>query len=488
MLFNSHIFLFAFLPLTLLGFFALGASGRVRAAGLWLTFASLFFYGWWNPRYLILIAGSVLFNYQMGVWIANAVTAGNPRRARAFLTLGVATNITLLGYFKYSRFLVATAASVAGTHWHLPPIALPLAISFFTFTQIAYLVDAFHGRTREYDLLHYGLFVTFFPHLIAGPIVLYRSLMPQFARPETYRFQAENFARGLTLFICGLAKKVIIADNLSPVATAVFGHAASGASPGLSTAWVGAIAYSLQLYFDFSGYSDMAIGLARMFNTQFPLNFDSPYKASDIIDFWRRWHITLSTFLRDHLYIPLGGNRHGSIRRYLNLFITMALGGLWHGAGWTFVIWGCLHGCYLCMNHAWLHFTRDRAWARTRAARLAGWALTLLAVMVGWVFFKAASVSVAWQMLRGMAGLQGRGASTPITAEQAAILLLAAILALFAPNTNQILRAAQPPKETAEATPPLWQWTPLGAVTLSVVFLLSVLHLSRISEFLYFQF
>ena len=296
MLFNSHVFLFAFLPFTLLGFFALGAAGRIRAAGLWLIAASLFFYGWWNPRYLVLIAGSILFNYQSGVWIADALRAGRQGRARFFLTAGVTANLALLGYFKYARFLVATAAAVTGTEWHLGSIALPLAISFFTFTQIAYLVDAWHGRTREYDLLHYGLFVSFFPHLIAGPIVLYRSLMPQFARRETYRFHAENFAGGLSLFICGLAKKVMIADELSPVVSAVFNHAPKAALPGALAAWIGALAYTLQLYFDFSGYSDMAIGLARMFNTRFPLNFDSPYKARDIIDFWRRWHITLRHF------------------------------------------------------------------------------------------------------------------------------------------------------------------------------------------------
>ncbi|HEY2343882.1 MAG TPA: MBOAT family protein [Chthoniobacteraceae bacterium] len=488
MLFNSHVFLFAFLPITLLGFFFFGGRDRPRAAGLWLIAASLFFYGWWNPRCLALIVGSVLFNYQMGVWIADAVRLGRPSRAHGMLALGVTTNLALLGYFKYAQFLVGVAGDVTGAHWRIGNIALPLAISFFTFTQIAYLVDARHGRTREYNLQHYALFVTFFPHLIAGPIVLYRSLMPQFAQRETYRFHADNFLAGLTLFTCGLAKKVIIADGLSPVANVVFNHAALGALPGAVGAWVGAVAYTLQLYFDFSGYSDMAIGLARMFNTRFPLNFDSPYKARDIVDFWRRWHITLSTFLRDHLYIPLGGNRYGVVRRYLNLFLTMLLGGLWHGAGWTFLVWGGLHGIYLCINHLWLRIIGKRAWAQSPPARFVGWAITLFAVIIGWIVFRAASLSTAWAILLGMAGRRGIGSPPDLKAEEAALLVLAAAIALFAPNTNELFALGLPPKETAQPRRRIWRYSSVGAVAIALLFFTSVLHLSRISEFLYFQF
>ena len=382
MLFNSHIFIFVFLPATLLGFFALGIRGYSRAAAVWLTGASLFFYGWWNPHYLALIGGSVVFNYTLGVFIANARTARRPRQARGLLAGGVAGNLGLLAYYKYLGFFLLNANFVFGTQWHWGTAVLPLAVSFFTFTQIAYLVDAYHGVTREYDFLYYALFVTFFPHLIAGPIVLYRNLMPQFARPETYRFNTENMAGGVTLFVLGLAKKVIVADQLSPVANLIFDAVAKGQNPALAGCWIGVLAYTFQLYFDFSGYSDMAIGLGRMFNVRFPLNFNSPYQAHDIIDFWRRWNMTLSIFLRDHVYIPLGGNRRGRFRRYFNLFLTMLLGGLWHGAAWTFVIWGGLHGIYLMVNRAWLSLTARQAWAQARLAKCGGRVLTFLAIIV----------------------------------------------------------------------------------------------------------
>jgi D-alanyl-lipoteichoic acid acyltransferase DltB (MBOAT superfamily) len=344
--------------------------------------------------------------------------------------------------------------------------------------------------TKQYDFLHYSLFVTFFPHLIAGPIVFYRNLMPQFARPETYRFQPQNFAGGLTLAVVGLAKKVVIADQLAPVAGHVFGGTQGGGAVGMVAAWVGVLAFTLQLYFDFSGYSDMAVGFARMFNTTFPTNFDSPYKARDIVDFWRRWHITLSNFLRDHIYIPLGGNRHGAFARYRNLFVTMLLGGLWHGAGWTFVIWGGLHGLYLVVNHAWLHFANGRAWTALWPLRGLGWLVTLVAVMVGWVFFRAASVADAMNLLARMAGTGGLGAKgLEITAQQGAVLLMAALIAVLAPNTNAIFRLGEPLKGNgAEQPAPLWRLSPVTAVATALLFVVVVLHLSQISTFLYFQF
>ncbi len=348
-------------------------------------------------------------------------------------------------------------------------------------------MDAWHGVTKEYNARHYALFVTFFPHLIAGPIVLYRSLMPQFARPETYRFQAENFAGGLTLFTWGLAKKAIIADGLAPVADAVFGLAAQGSAPGMGGAWYGAAAYTLQLFFDFSGYSDMAIGLGRMFNVQFPLNFNSPYKARDIADFWRRWHISLSTFLRDHLYIPLGGNRKGPGRRYVNLMITMVLGGLWHGAGWTFVVWGTLHGVYLVINHGWLKVIGERAWAHSAPAALAGRVVTLLAVIAAWVVFRAPNLHSAGVLLLGMAG-KGGAAAVKVKGEEAALLVVAGLIALVAPNSQELLRQALPARGVEERLKPLWPLTPLTAVFSGVIFTAALLHLSRISEFIYFHF
>lgn len=488
MLFNSHVFIFAFLPVTLVIYFLLGGRGFHRMAGTWLSAASLFFYAWWNPLYLPLLLASIAGNYALGVFLNNSVAAGRRRSARWLLALGVTANLALLGYYKYGNFFLSTANDLAGTSFAINPVFLPLAISFFTFTQIAYLVDAYHGVTREYDFLYYLLFVSFFPHLIAGPIVLYRSLMPQFARVETYRFHAEHFAGGLTLFAFGLFKKVVFADGLAPVANSVFGSLGNGGTPDAATAWTGALAYTFQLYFDFSGYSDMAVGLGRMFNVRFPANFDSPYKAVDIIDFWRRWHITLSLFLRDHLYIPLGGNRKGPIRRYSNLFMTMLLGGLWHGAGWTFVIWGGLHGIYLMVNHAWNRMAGGRRWAVTPGAKVCGRTITFLAVVVGWVFFRAASVDDAVVMLRGMAGF-GEGAGlAAIKGRDLLWLGLTAAIALFAPNTNELFRMAIPAKAVDVEPAPLWRLSRGHALLASVVFVAAILHLSRVSEFLYFQF
>jgi len=486
-LFNSYVFMFAFLPVALAGFYALGHFGSRHAAALWLILASLFFYGWWNPRYLLLITLSVAFNFVLGTLIATANGQGRARRSFRLLSAGVAANLLVLGYFKYAGFLVANADAALRLHWARPEIALPLAISFFTFTQIAYLVDAYHGVTKEYNALYYSLFVSFFPHLIAGPIVLYRSLMPQFARPETYRFQPGNFAGGLTLFVWGLAKKVIVADGLSPAANVVFGQVALGNQPATGVAWYGALAYSLQLLFDFSGYSDMAIGLGRMFNVRFPLNFNSPYQAADITDFWKRWHISLSTFLRDHLYIPLGGNRLGPFRRYLNLFLTMLLGGLWHGAGWTFVLWGSLHGIYLMINHAWLRLIRPHDWARSTAAALLGRLVTLLAVVAAWVVFRAPRLHDAGVLLLSMAG-RGGNATVEIKAEEMGLLLLAALIALLAPNTQDLLRQALPARGAEENREALWPLTPFTAILSAALFTFALLHLSRISEFIYFQY
>jgi len=494
-LFNSHAFIFIFLPLALLGFFVLARRGPTLASW-WLIAASLFFYAWWNPaegreswspKYLALIVASIVCNYWTGVWINRARDTGDVTRARRILRVGVAINLAALAWFKYAAFFTHELNALLGTNWDPGRIALPLAISFFTFTQIAYLVDAWHGVTREYHFRWYALFVSFFPHLIAGPIVHYRRLMPQFARTETWRFNPGNFARGLTLFIFGLTKKVVIADTIAPVANLVFGAAAGGgAGGGTSTAWIGAIAYTLQLYFDFSGYSDMAIGIGRMFNIAFPQNFASPYQAGDLIEFWRRWHITLSQFLRDHLYIPLGGNRHGVLRRYANLLGTMLLGGLWHGAGWTFVIWGGLHGVGLIVNHFWLNAIRERAWARGTVPRLCGRAITLLVIVVGWVFFRAESLDHAVAMLRSMAGLQ-TGTPLPLQTQRLAMMVFAAVLALFGPNTETIFRLAQPADGNAAAAP-RWRLTALSACATALLFVVVTLHLSRFSEFLYFQF
>ncbi len=508
MLFNSYIFLLAFLPISLAGFFLLGGIAQGRAAALWLTLASFFFYAWWNPPYLILLLISIAVNYWIGVGINEARKGRIKAPPKMLLTVGVVLNLVPLAYFKYANFFIDNARHLLGFQWHSAEILLPLAISFFTFTQIAYLVDAYHGVTEEYDFLWYAFFVSFFPHLIAGPIVSYRRLMPQFARPETYRFHAENMAAGLSMFTVGLAKKVVIADNLAPFSQTIFDDLTI--APALVPAWMGVLSYTFQLYFDFSAYSDMAIGLALMFNVRFPLNFNSPYKAMDISDFWRRWHMTLSHFLRDHLYIPLGGNRHGEPRRYLNLMITMLLGGLWHGAGWTFVMWGALHGAYLAIHQAWQRTTQATPWVHTRGTAGAGWALTFLAVIVGWVFFRAHSFTQATVLLKGMAGAHGLGLPEKIGAVLAHVgihlqngtadtysyatpvlwLIAAAGIAFFAPNTDEIFRAAE--RYTSRGAPEpaarLWQRTPFWAISSAILLAVCILNLSSLSEFLYFKF
>lgn len=403
MLFNSLEFILGFLPVTLIGFYLLGGRDDPRAAITWLVAASLFFYGWWNPVYIALIAGSITVNFFIGNRLLH-------RPSRLLLGAGVAANLASIGYFKYAGFLAGNLERVAGIELGLGHVVLPLAISFFTFQQIAYLVDAYHGEVRRDGFINYALFVVFFPQLIAGPIVHHSETMPQFTRRETFRLDLDNLSLGLAVFAIGLFKKVILADGIAAHATPVFDAAQGGYGPTLFEAWGGALSYTFQLYFDFSGYSDMAIGLARMFNIRLPLNFNSPYKAVNIVDFWRRWHITLSRFLRDYLYIPLGGNRLGTPRRYTNLMITMLLGGLWHGAAWTFVVWGGLHGIYLVINHLWHGLRRRLGHDLSRSTwpgRVGGRALTFLVVVVAWVFFRAESFDAAERILAGMAGMNG---------------------------------------------------------------------------------
>ena len=400
---------------------------------------------------------------------------------------------------------VSSVNDLLGTAFTLNKIILPLAISFFTFQQITYLVDSYKGETKEYSFLNYCLFVTFFPQLIAGPIVHHREVMPQFADKSTYRFNPENLVVGLTIFILGLFKKVVFADTIATFATPVFDAAAHGTSINFLTAWGGALAYSLQLYFDFSGYTDMAIGSARMFGIKLPLNFNSPYKASSIIDFWRRWHMTLSSFLRDYLYIPLGGNRKGKQRRNLNLMITMLLGGLWHGAGWNFIFWGGLHGIYLIINHQWQTLTKFLGYDPKKSSwwvKALSILVTFLAIVVSWVFFRAADMNAAIAILQGMVGKNG-GIFYYESGLVKTYLLSLALLAIawFTPNTQQWLEKYQPALDTKVRMlnwswfDSLWQklyWRPnriFGFVLGSAIFLIVKIALQAPqSEFLYFDF
>lgn len=502
MLFNSYLFIFLFLPITLAGFYLLSQRQRQSGAIVWLVLCSFFFYSWWDPAYLLLLLSSILVNFVLG----KHLTANPTRR---LLALGVIFNLALLFYFKYLNFIVDSVNLVTGTGYSVEKILLPLAISFFTFQQIAYLVDAYRGLCREYRFLHYCLFVTFFPQLIAGPIVHHHEMLPQFARLNAMSQIQRNLAIGLTIFIIGLFKKVILADTFALYATPVFAMSDQGQSPDFFLAWQGALAYTFQLYFDFSGYSDMAIGLARMFGIRLPLNFNSPYKADNIIDFWRRWHMTLSRFLRDYLYIPLGGGRRGPLRRHVNLLITMLLGGIWHGAGVNFIIWGALHGSYLVINHAWQRLLGGAAVTGNVVYRFAARSVTMLAVVVGWVFFRAETTSGALNMLSAMcnlpnsvgkllgplaeplqqAGLRFEGGYLAHEHLQGSLIFLLAILFVwFWPNTQQWMGHYRPSITPVTAERLRWRPTFAYSGAIAILAVTSILALTNVSEFLYFQF
>jgi D-alanyl-lipoteichoic acid acyltransferase DltB (MBOAT superfamily) len=480
MLFNSALFIFLYLPPILAGTFILARYRPGWAVG-WLALASFAFYAEWDWRFLPLLLLSILFNYAVG----RAILAA--RGARFWRTIGVAGDLLLLGVFKYAGFFAASGAALIGAAPPALDIVLPLGISFFTFTQIAFLVDAYRGAVESRRPAGYALFVAYFPHLIAGPILHHREMIPQFERPGAFRFDWGNIAVGLTIFAIGLFKKVILADGIAPIAKPAFAAAAAGQWVATDAAWLSALAYTLQLYFDFSGYSDMAIGLSRLVGVQLPLNFNSPYKATSAIDFWRRWHMTLSRFLRDYLYFPLGGNRRGAARRYLNLMIVMLLGGLWHGAGWTFVVWGGLHGIYLVANHLW----RAQAGAERMPAWL-GRGLTFLAVLVAWVAFRSADLDAALRIWGAMLGF-GAVPGAPVAVEAWASCALLLALAWFAPNTQQIMARYRPGLDTEAIAPKSWSWRPGAATALATAAVAApalylVLFTDRVSDFLYFRF
>ena len=507
MLFNSSIFILAFLPVTLALFFAVGRVSPNAAATL-LGLASLVFYGAWNLHYVPLLLGSIGVNFALSQILGD--TGRRSATRRAVFAAAIAANLALLGYFKYANFFLT---SLSGTS--LGAIVLPLGISFYTFTQIAFLADTWKKQVQEKNFAHYLLFVTYFPHLIAGPILHHAEMMPQFRKKTIYRPDPESIAIGISVFIMGLAKKTLIADEIAPVARAVFASADYGTQIEFFRAWGGALAYAMQIYFDFSGYCDMAIGISILFGVRLPLNFNSPYKARSIVDFWRRWHMTLSRFLRDYLYIPLGGSRRSRPRRYFNLIVTMLLGGLWHGAAWTYVAWGGLHGFYLVVNHAWEYLCKRIAPnARPAGPTLRGLsvAITFAAVTAAWVLFRASSFASALRILSGMAGLHGidlPAKTGPLKAVAAklgmapvsqtpyisntAILGLMLLLAIcwLAPNAYQMM-GTKSPALTAVEPGTRWTWRPswgwavglgvLGAVAFTAIFT------GPPSEFLYFQF
>jgi D-alanyl-lipoteichoic acid acyltransferase DltB (MBOAT superfamily) len=499
MLFNSFEFIFLFLPVVIVAFFATARFAGAKPAIAFLCLASMFFYAWWNPVYLLLLVGEVCANFAIG----RAIVANRGRpRERVIVIACVTFNLLILGVFKYALFFTGIFNQVLGTQWPMISLVLPLGISFHTFQQIAYLVQARHPTTPRYGFLEYMLFVTFFPQLIAGPIVHHNEVIPQIDCPAFLRWNPANFVLGLSIFSIGLFKKTVIADTLSQIASPAFAVVAGHQTLSAGHAWLGAAGYSLQLYFDFSAYSDMAIGLARMFNIVLPANFDSPYKAVNIADFWRRWHLTLSRFLRDFLYFPLGGNRKGPSRAMVNVMITMLLGGLWHGAGWTFVIWGGLHGIFIC-GHRLIRMSGwyEKLLPFALPRRIVAQAFTLFLIMIAWVFFRAADLDAAVLMLKGMFGASGGGTSPAAFGIDHPIALVAAtaVIALFAPNVVDIFARFHPTLEldrpNERRTPQfllgLLRWHPgaaWGLATGAVAACGVLAILGWQAEFLYFQF
>ena len=482
MLFNSIEFLFFFLPATLAGFLLLKRFGYGRAAMGFIALASLFFYGWWDIRYLALLLGSVVFNFLIGKQL---ITKG---AHKPLLVLGIAGNLLCLGVFKYFNFFIDNLNVILAGDIHVATIILPLGISFFTFQQIAYLVDAHRGEAQENDFLEYLVFVTFFPQLIAGPIVHHKTMMPQFHDHPVKEYDWTKASIGLSIFAIGLFKKVMLADEFASYASPIFNAADAGSAVSFAEGWAASLSYTLQLYFDFSGYSDMAIGLGLLFGVKLPANFLSPYKATNIIDFWRTWHITLSRFLKDYLYIPLGGNRKGKARRYINLMITMLLGGLWHGAAWTFVIWGGLHGFYLIVNHAFRRLFPGRK-QPSSARRLFGWITTMLAVVIAWVLFRATTLDGAFGILSAMGGFSEAQSSILSSADVFYLITLGFIIVKFLPNSLELMKLAGKGDKTVWYS---WalnkKWIGFTAALLLVSLYTIVYNSNRISEFIYFQF
>jgi len=478
MLFNSYGFIFLFLPVTLFGAFICGRFSQL-APVIFLALASLAFYALGNWQFVPLLLMSIAFNYAIGYLLIERKLTSALRRAA--LIAGVGGDLLILGIFKYAGFFAANLDTLFGTGWAVH-ILLPVGISFYTFTQIAFLVDAYRGNVARYALPHYALFVTWFPHLIAGPILHHRDMIPQFERDGIRRPDAHLIMCGIIIFGIGLFKKTCLADVIQPLVSQAFGPS----TPTFDQAWIGALAYTFQLYFDFSGYSDMAIGLSLMFGVFLPLNFNSPYKAASIIDFWRRWHMTLSQFLRDYLYIPLGGNRRGRVLRYVNLMITMLLGGLWHGAAWTFVVWGALHGLYLCVNHAWMNFGPKAGPRFEKVANVAALILTFLCVVIAWVFFRADSIATALSVLSRMAN-PSHVALGPTELLYALLIAIYASMVWFAPNTQTIMGYDHRNRMVGERMMGA-RMRPLFVYAAAAVLAFAVLGIQQRSEFIYFRF
>jgi D-alanyl-lipoteichoic acid acyltransferase DltB (MBOAT superfamily) len=519
MLFNSYEFIFIFLPLTLFLFFTLNRLIGFQAGTFWLICASLIFYAWWNPLLLGLMVGSIAINILFGRYLVGG--GGSAGRRKLVLVAGIFFNLGLLGYFKYAGFIAENFNALFEGGLQFGEIVLPIAISFYTFQQIAFLVDAHRNLLDvSFSIPQYFLFVTFFPQLIAGPIVHHGEMIPQYSKLKGKRFSFENLSIGVSIFSIGLFKKVVLADTSAHWADPLFTAAANGTVLSFAESWIAALAFTFQIYFDFSSYSDMAIGIARMFGIILPLNFLSPYKATSIIEFWRRWHMTLSRFLRDYLYYPLGGNKHGKARRYLNLGIVMLLGGLWHGAAWTFVAWGALHGFYLVVNHAWRAFAhRSQVTTNAELSRT----ITFVAVIFSWVLFRAQDFPSAVSIFKSMVGMNGlslgkslglkAGTFAPALANYGVVfnglfsngimpdrdfalawMILLIIFVIKAPATHDIFPncALEPdgdsPVETSRISRFVWHRQMAWGIGTGLMIFLSLQQFSKVTPFLYFQF
>jgi alginate O-acetyltransferase complex protein AlgI len=505
LLFNSPIFLFAFLPLTLGGFYLLGWWRGRNAALIFLLAACLAFYACSSLFNFLILLISIVVNFLFGYAIAHFRLG-----SRAWLIGGMVLNLGLIGYFKYTGLVISSGNGILATSFFIPAVALPVGISFYTFEQISYLIETRQRKQSEPSLLRYSLFVSFFPHLIAGPIIRPHQLLPQFSAPTFTQFSWRNFALGAAFLLLGLFKKTIIADKMAAYASPMFASAAGGGTPDFVSAWSAALAYTFQIYFDFSGYSDMAIGLSLMFGIVLPFNFNSPYKATSIIDFWHRWHMTLSLFLRDYVYIPLGGNRRGPFRRHVNIMLTMLIGGLWHGANWTFVAWGGLHGIFLLVNHAWRNLRGQRE--ESAIGRWIARVTTFLLVVLAWVFFRAESFETADRILDGMRGMHGWINGTPPGAAPwfaatlqaiglglgegwpaAGLLLLGWFAVLFTivwglPNTQEFLLGEGRTAHSRLVWRPTLGWAAALGLLSGVAFTYNIVAVNHVSEFIYFIF
>ncbi len=489
MLFNSYAFILIFLPLVAAGYFLLNKYLPVKWARLFLLTASLGFMSFWNIYFALVLLSSVLFNFFCGSALSS-LEERNPDRKKPLFIFAIVINVLFLGFFKYANFFLENVNLLFAAQMQPLRILLPIGISFYTFMQIAWLTDIYRRGGYRYDFLSYCLYVTFFPYVISGPIAYHHEVIPQMQSEKSVQFNINNVCRGLFIFSIGLFKKTAIADTLALIANG--GFAASGALT-FTEAWLTSLSYTMQLYFDFSGYTDMAIGVALIFNIILPANFNSPYKSLSIQEFWRRWHITLSRFLRDYIYIPLGGNRSGNTQTLMNLMITFLIGGLWHGAAWTFVFWGFLHGAALCIH---------RLWSKTgiRMHKVLAWLLTFNFINVAWVFFRAPSFHDALNILKGMAGQTGilvspRLAESPFWQSLTAIGIRFGEWRANLPNTETIeyflcillipfVLITRNSNDLLEKFSQNWK----TVMVTSLMFIAGLLLLNETSSFLYFNF